>query len=475
MRFMLTALIVAACLMGSPAFASDDAAPNITARVAVTRNGDLWTVEYDLSRDAPVWVFQRSALSRVGRQPWRPQQWVIETPGVILERRGAHEVLRREDGGPLPRFVRMRLIPAAVDLEADYDPALLFTGGAVALYTGHFDVIPLDSLARADALPADLNGVDLPSTGDTEIVWRDEAGPILHNGQRYSSATTRGVGAYVLFGEAGAVEGEGVTTVIDTAMPVWITGELGAFAPRLFELYAARLGPKPDGVPMIMASWNGPTPGRRSMGGSVLPNLISMTFEGEGVAQSSPEVLASTRWFIGHEAAHFWLGQVVRYEFARDAWITEGGADLSAVRALAALNADYDARAELQREVDDCVALSRDRAVTRAAERGEHRAFYACGAVFGMVAEAAHKRAEGGDWFDWLGPLIAANREDGVLTRAEWLDQLTRTSGDPSLARDIETILDEGAADPAAVIGGLFERSGVSFDMVEGRPVLRQV
>lgn len=473
MRLMLTALIVAACLMGSPAFASDGAAPNITARVAVMRDGDLWTAEYELARDAPVWVFQRSALSRVGRRPWRPQQWVIETPGVILERRGFHEVLRREDGGPLPRRVRVRLIPATVDLEADYDPALLFTGGAVALYTGHFDVIPLDTLAQADALPADLNGVDLSSGGDTEIVWRDGAGPILHNGQRYSSATTRGVGAYVLFGEAGVVEGEGVTTVIDTAMPGWITEELGAFAPRLFELYAARLGPKPDGVPMIMASWNGPTPGRRSMGGSVLPNLISMTFEGVGVLEATPEVLAQARWFIGHEAAHFWLGQAVRYEFARDAWITEGGADLSAVRALQALDPSYDARSELQREVDQCITLSRDRAVADAAGRGEHRAFYACGAVFSLVAEGAQRRLDGGDWFDWLRPLIAANREDGILTRAEWLDQLTRTSGDPSLTRDIEGMLDDGAADPGAVIGGLFERSGVAFDMVEGRPVLK--
>ena len=40
----------------------------------------------------------------------------------------------------------------------------------------------------------------------------------------------------------------------------------------------------------------------------------------------------------------------MRYEFARDSWITEGGADLMAVQALKALDPAYDARKTLQEE-----------------------------------------------------------------------------------------------------------------------------
>ncbi|MNN29453.1 hypothetical protein D3C81_1430550 [compost metagenome] len=183
-------------------------------------------------------------------------------------------------------------------------------------------------------------------------------------------------------------------------------------------------------------------------------------------------MLERSRWFIGHESAHFWLGQAVRYEFARDAWITEGGADLMAVRALKALDPAYDDRAELQTEVDDCTDLARGKPVAEAGDRGEHRAYYACGAVFAMAAEAAQKRRDGGDWFDFLRPVLAANREDGVLRRVEWLDALTRVSGDPSLAESIERMLDQGAADPAAEIASLFRRTGVPHRVENGKVVL---
>jgi len=110
--------------------------------------------------------------------------------------------------------------------------------------------------------------------------------------------------------------------------------------------------------------------------------------------------------------------------------------------------------------------------VAEAGERGEHRAYYACGAVFAMAAEAAQKRRDGGDWFDFLRPVLAANREDGVLSRAEWLDALTRVSGDPSLAPILDRMLDQGAADPAAVIADLFRRTGVPHRVENGKIVL---
>jgi hypothetical protein len=141
-----------------------------------------------------------------------------------------------------------------------------------------------------------------------------------------------------------------------------------------------------------------------------------------------------------------------------------------AVRALKVIDPDYDARAELQTEIDDCARLSRGRSVVTAAERGEHRAYYACGAVFALAAEGAQKARGGGDWFDFLQPLL--NQPDGVLTREEWLSALTRVSRDPSLRLGMEQLLDQGAADPNAVIARLFDRTGVAFRMEGGRVVL---
>lgn len=466
MHRTLTAMIAAALLMGSPAVAQDET-PDTIARVAVTRDGDRWTVDYDLELGRPAFAFVVSALLREGRKPWRADRWTVLTPGVEIARVGTYDVLKSTDGGDLPRRIRIAMTPMGGDLEAEYSPSLVFTDGAVALFSEQFDLIPLTSAEAARDLPADLNGVEVEG-GLTEVSWRNRGGRILFRGQQMDGARTADPETYVLFGDAGLKDGETIATVVDPNLPAWLREELERFTPRVMAEYAARTGPRRGDKPTVMVSWSGPTDSLSSMAGSVLPNLVVIDFEGEGVLEPSPEVLARARWFLGHESAHFWLGsQGLRYEFARDAWTSEGGADLMAVRALAALDPAYDAREELQREVDDCIDLTTGRSVVTAAGRGELRANYACGAVFWMVMEAAADK----DIFGVLSDLIAANPE-GVLTRAEWLEHLVRASRDPSLARDIEILLDEGAADPAVVIGRLFERSGVEFRMVAGQPEL---
>ena len=465
---VMAAMAFAAHGPAARAYAQDVAAQPEPTRPAViiTRGGDAWTAEYELDRDAPVWAFFRSALIDGSRRPWRLEQWRVETPGVVLERAGTRDILRAVDGGPVPRRLRIAFTPRAENLEADYG-VLAFTDGSVALPSGQFDVFPLPSVEAAAAVPLDLNGYSL-ETGPAAVTWRDRAGPVLFRGERVPEATEVQAETYVLFGQADMAESERLVTVIDPELPEWIGDAIEDFAPRVADVYAGRLGPGQSDRPTIMVSWAGPTDDRTSMGGSVMPGLVVMNFDGVGVVRPSAGVLNMARWFIGHESAHFWLGQVVRYERARDAWIMEGGADLMAIRALKTIDPAYDARAELQKEVDDCIRLA-DEPVVQAAERGEHRAIYACGAVFGMVAEGAQRRATGGDWFDFLRPLIDANRADGVLTRDEWLDALDGVSGDASLRRDIVLLLDRGSDEPDAVIAGLFDRSGVAYRRDGGR------
>lgn len=465
---MAAVLMGAGCAAGSmpsPQAALADAAPQVT----VTRQDDHLSVDYQFGRDAVVWAFMDSALEADTRQPWRPRQWTVETPGVVMERRGHYDIIRSTDGGPVPREVRFRVKPQAVDLEAEY-PTLLFSNGAVALPTRQLDVFALPSVEAAQDVPDDLNRVRLDG-GPSRVTWRDDSGPVLFNGRRRDDLTTTDERSYVLLGDATVTPGLGLSTVIDPNLPPWIGQEIRDFAPHVGQYYRDRLGAPGSGgdTPIVMVAWNGPTEQMTSMGGSVLPGLIVMAFEGRGVMTPQPEILERSRWFIGHEGAHFWLGQTVRYQFADEAWITEGGADLMAVRALKSLDANYDARAELQSEVDDCTDLAK-RPVAQAGARGEHRAYYACGAVFALAAEGAQRQRAGGDWFDFLKPLL--RQPDGVLSREEWLTALTRVSRDPSLRGDVERLLDQGAADPSAVIARLFQRTGVAFRMVGGRVVL---
>lgn len=460
---ILGAALAALTLAAAPARAE---APEPPVAAVVRHEAGVWTLELTLDRDAPLWVFGDSEPLADGRG-WRLHQWTVETPGVRLETAGGRDVLRGVDGAPVPRRVRVRMQPRFVDLQANYDPVLMFSNGAAAWYSEVFHLIPLAAEAELAVLPRDL-GPLVDGSGPARVTWSDADGPVLVQGQRLDAPESTRVGTYILFGPAELVAGEGLSTVADPGLPGWIADELADWAPRVGGRYAARLGPGESAAPTVMMSWTGPTPGKTSMAGSVLPGLVVMAFEGEGVLQPSAGVRDMARWFIGHESAHFWLGQTVRYATPEDSWITEGGADLMAIRAIEAIDPAFDARRRLQTAIDECVDFA-DQPVSTSVDRGEFKAHYACGAVFALVAEAAQKRATGGDWFDFLRPLIEDNREDEVLTRAEWLDRLDAVSGDPSLRADMEVLLDRGAENAAGVISGLLERAGVSLAVEEGR------
>lgn len=464
MTARLFSLIAAASL----AFAAPVAARTPDPVSAQVERADgAFSVTWRLDHDAPVWVLRETALEAGSRRPWREGLWTVVTPGVVLEHVGAYDVLRSVDGRPVPRTVEVAIRPASLGLEAAYSPTLVFTDGSVAFFSEQFDLIPVAGLEAVRALPAGLSQMP-EGQAPASVTWRDDQGPVLLSGRREAGPMTQSPATYVLFGDPGLSETPRVVTIADPALPGWIGGEIQRFSPLVMDFFTARLGPSLEDRPMIMASWAGPTSGVTSMGGSTLPGLIVMTFEGDGVLQPTAGVTYTAHWFIGHESAHFWLGQKVSYDSPRSAWITEGGSDLMAIRALKSIDPSYDARRELQKEVDDCIALSTGRSVETAETRGEHRAYYACGAVFAMAAEAATD----GDWFAFLKPLLDANAEDRVLTRAEWLAALAARPGGAALVAEIETLLDTGAADPATVVERLLSNAGVGVRREGGRVML---
>jgi hypothetical protein len=438
--------------------------------VAVTRSGDSWTVDFTFPRHARGWAFVRSWPAREPVRPWRSQSWTVETPGVRLERHGHYDVLAGTGDRRVPEHVRVRFRPFSRGLTADYTPALVFTDGSVALFSEHFDAFPLRSVRQADRLPVDLSGNPLSDTR-TRVTFRDAGGQVLWQGERRPDVTIADdEGSYILFGPAEPAPGETMATIIDPQLPEWIRASLLRDTPALLNHYVEALGPRPGPRPTVMVAWAGPTPGVTSMGGSTLPGTIVMTFEGVGVLAQNDDVRRQALWFIAHESAHFWLGQAVVYQYSRDAWITEGGADLLAVRTVPLVDPGYDGRAKLQSAVDDCITLTRGRGVASAEQRNEHRAYFACGAVFGLIAEAASHRS----FPVYVRQLVDANRADRVLTREEWFAALDLASGDPALSAGIARLIDVGSDDPKAAIAALFTRAGIAFTLgPDGSPRLQ--
>ncbi len=454
MRALLAALALA--LAAAPVAAQPPPAEPALS-VLVRRDGVVWTADLNLPRPARAWVFARSPLTEEGSRQWRRPRWTVETPGVAIERRGFHDALVSTNGRPVPARVRIRFTPTPDRMAGDYDPSLIFSDGAVALYSRQFDLFPTDDLPGIARFQP---GGELPWS-TARVTYRDRSGPVLANGRRAAPAvvTSAGEGTYILFGGAAPVLTRDLALVIDPDLPAWLRTSIANRTPLMLARYSEAFGPWPGGRPTIMASWAGPTSGVTSIGGGVVHGLIAMRFEGEGVLGENPAARHSNLWFIAHEAAHFWLGQAVTVESARDGWITEGGAELLAFRTVGLVDPTYDARAQLQSAVNDCVRLGAGKAVETANERNEHRAYYACGAVFALVAETASRRP----FTSFVRALLDQNSSDRIVTRAEWLAMLTRVSGDHTMATDINRMVGWGDPDPKAVIASLFTRAGVPF------------
>ena len=462
MRALRLALPLMGLLVGAAADARIADAPGIPqVRIEVARRADNWTAEFIFDRSVTAWVFRRSDLTSETRRPWRQETWSVVTPGVRLQRRGNYDVLTAS--GELPRKVTVNFKPVSEGLEQDHPPALVFTDGSVALFIGQFDCFPMDSLSEVRALPADLNNHPVPAAR-LKFAFRDAAGPVLLEGKRSATGETTGKDTYVFFGATRPVETADMIGVFDPQLPDWIQESLTRGVPAMIGRYTLELGPLRRFKPTVLVSWEGPTRGLMSREGGALDGLIALRYSGSGLLKETDEQRHVGLWFIAHEAAHFWLGQTVGYEYARDAWITEGGAELLAFRAVAEIEPEYDPRVPLNRAIEECIGLTENRGVARAGERGERRAFYSCGAVFALVAEAGSGRS----FYKFARRLVDTNRADGVVSRAEWLAALDAATLKPDLARDVARLLDRGVPNPGEFITDLLVRAGVNLDVDAG-------
>lgn len=431
----------------------------------ITRHGETFVADIALPADAGAWAFWRSNPAESDKKSWRAQSWIVLTPGVRLERRGRYDAFVATNGGPVPRRVRVRMVPFTGEVSAQYVPALLLGGGSVALFDGHFSLFSVDDPRALDAMGGEPDGTVIGDSG-TRVKFVPGRRPFRLAGDVEGFRSGQSHGAYGLFDVPRATVADGVATVIDAEMPAWIAGYIRSFTPQTIRTLTRGLGRSGLTEPTILAAWEGAQARGASMNGGTLKGLILMRIEGRAALTPNPELRDMVRWFIAHEAAHFWLGNAVRYQGQRDNWIMEGGAELLAARTIQRIDATYSPNAFLNKAIADCAADA-DKPVALAPERGAHRTTYACGTVFALVAE----RASSGDFYAFTRAFIDRNRSRGEVNSADWLAALAARN--PAAANDVRGLLERGAVDPQAAIAALFRRSGIPFrPSVTGLPTL---
>ncbi|WP_265587205.1 hypothetical protein [Sphingomicrobium arenosum] len=439
LAFLTTVLLGAAPLGAAPNpyEAARAGTPIMQATVTAAAHDD-YRLELALGADAPVWIFLRSGTARDTGASWRATSWHVLTDGVTLTRIGHHEALVADDGGALPREIEIAFTPYEGLIHADYQPAIRLGEDVTALFSDHFTLRPAASIAAVQALGADWTM--LPDYPGGHPLVRFE-GEDFNSGTRHGDFALQNA-AYVFHGTPKPRTSDQLVMQVHPDLPLWLADQLAADIPDILALYAARLGPHEDERPELIVGWGGPTRGTVSLGGSVIAHQIVMRLEGEMLVSPSPAAAAQARQFIAHEAAHFWLGNLVDYGPPGEAWTMEGGADLMALRAAQAVDPAMAARLEtrtLRASERECRRLGAGGPLVTAPERGAAQAFYGCGLLFSLLAEAAAVDA-GGDFFTFWSGLIARHGGDGTVSVEEWLDHYRAIGGDPATAARIHDL-----------------------------------
>jgi hypothetical protein len=468
-RFVWVVALVLAALAAIPPATGLRPPPGVTVTI-MRGEGDEWIADYRFDEPSRTWFFPRSGIGEDGT-PWRPRVWSVDTPGVKMVRAGHYDVLTSA-GGPMKR-VRIRMSLDAEQPQGDYAPVLRFSDGAVAFFSGQFMLLPVGSVAAAGSLPIDLSRAGLNWTPVTLIV-NDPGRRLMMRGAVTKNRVSFRVdeaNTYIYTGDTQVIETPAFAGVIDPGLPPWVRREVSDFTPRLMKLYRDRLGPPAIGRPMALIAWGGDLAEVETLGGGVVDGMVVMQIGGARVREDLPLTRSWLRWFLGHESAHFWMGQTLRNERITQGWITEGTADFLATRALQQLAPEYDPRPVLGDAMDECLTLVGPReALARSRERGEPRANYSCGALLLLAVDSALKRRDPkADGFTFVRRLIDTNRDDGTIDTGEWIEQFRIATGNKALASEVRAFILIGVPDPEAFWRRLFAATGVTLP-VERKP-----
>lgn len=438
------AWLLACCVVavaGTPEVASGGQRPDgdLPAIVLLRDASASWRVVYRLPWPVEELRFERTARGlRTG--------WTVLTPGYELVPNDADaELVRRSAGGEPADTVEVLFPEETTLLAGEYEPVLLFGGGGVAVYTGHL---------RAVAVPAG-GGRGVAVRALRVVPWRDlpvlVAGRAHEGSMRFEDRSSTGVYAY--FGTPPEVLGGRARLVLDPALPQWIAERCRALLPRLLQLYELSLGASLPEPPLVLFTWAGDERSGLTSHGGALQGQIQLTLEGSGWLTLDADARGQLDRLLAHEAAHLWSGQLVQGEGSGIDWLTEGGIEALAERALVELGElDRAARAaRASAAVFDCLLRLGDSPAD--ADRWPERSEYTCGSVVaGLWTETALAgKQEGGALAVWRRLIAAALTRQRRYDAEAYFEALLEAGAPTATAAAMRGFV----LDPAAAAGSL--------------------
>ncbi|MBI3791103.1 MAG: hypothetical protein HY275_09530 [Gemmatimonadetes bacterium] len=419
---------------------------------------DRWRATYRLAHAASSLRFERSGGF------FRERSWKVVTPGYHLARAGGAQVAAADSGRPPLAELVFEFAPFTANLPKEYEFFLPFTGGAVAIYTGHLNAIA-DS-GRSDSARVRRLHVIPPADAHAILRGRVTNGPVTWT-------DTTGEGTYIYLGRATPIETPDVLALVDPGVPAWLQQQFARELPRLFTTYRRQFGVALPWKPTVLYTFNDTTASGLSSGGGTLTGVLAMTLTGDGWKTQSREAAEQAFHLIAHESAHLWNGQLVaNTDQDAGAWIHEGAADAMAADVMLALGVIDEAghRARVEEAINRCATDEARGSVATALARGAIRQVYDCGVLMAVWTAAAMRRASPSAtlFTVWHDLIVAARAQRGTYDQDRYFTVL-RAGGVPdSVVTAMRAFLASADAMPGAV--ARMRAVGVPIEASAGAP-----
>lgn len=454
------ALLLVSCGPGAPGIIADADEPGfmldgtgVTA-IVTARDDGRFEVTYHFAGPQSGYFFSRSGGD------YRTSHWTALDDGVTLERIGGFDVILFDGPRTGARFL---VEPWFGQITGDYSPYVQFSDGAVALFTGQFEILPVPDRLAVEALDGDIRAW----AGEQPVLGVRIVSPerMVMNGEvltGHADDISHGDGAFVYIGEGEIETGESFVGVLDGALPGWIRERFDSDLATIFGALEAGWGFElPQRATVFFAFEGYDNPGFSNKGGASR-SLLMLQSSGQALREPSPQILAYLQWFFAHEGAHLFQNAAGLYASTSDhAWITEGGANTMANTVLATLDGLPDGRrlAEYRRSYSGCIRSLAAGPLTEAVRRGDHDASYLCGDLIGLMSWSA---TPGADIFI-IGEAVGARTTDQPGTTGEmYFATLVELGADRETVDRLRALAGGGLADPEAALRAAMVASGLN-------------
>lgn len=413
-----------------------------------------YSVRYLFDEPQTALFFSRSGTD------YRTASWQALDAGVTIERLQGFDALLFDRPRREARFE----VTSRPDLSYDgYSHFIAFSDGAQALFTGQFELLPMETRSDILALEGQMSrfaGVQ-PTLGVRVVSDRRM---VMHGERVEGDATevSRGSGSFVYIGD-GQIEYEtSYVGILDNGLPQWIRDSFPGDLDFIFgELEAGWGFALPDRATLFFAFEGHERPGFSNKGG-VAGNQLMIQSSGQALREENAYIRAYLLWFFAHEGVH--LFQNVAPVALRDnseSWLHEGAANAMANGLLARQGEMTEAylRNSVGRAHTLCLATLNDGALRGAGARNQFEAYYACGEFIALMSAAALPEH---DLFDiWNHMQARAAERDGYYGAELYFETLGELGMAPDAIAQLRRLALEPVEDPRHTLDALLVDFGL--------------